>query len=94
MTLTTYGTKIDVRQVEPRERHALIFNTFKSLGPGESMELINDHDPRPLRTQFDAQLSGRFSWDYVESGPTTWRVLITKLGGHADGQCCGSCGGA
>jgi uncharacterized protein (DUF2249 family) len=94
MTLTAYGTKIDVRTVQPRERHPLILNTFRSLGTGESMELINDHDPRPLYYQFQAELPGKFTWDYVEAGPETWRVRIAKLaGGHGNGQCCGSCGG-
>ena len=95
MTLTTYGTKIDVRGVAPRERHPLVFNTFHSLGKGESMELINDHDPQPLRSQFQAEKPGLFAWDYLENGPQTWRVRVTKLAtGHAYGQCCGSCGGA
>jgi len=95
MSLTTYGTKIDVRTVQPRERHPLIFNTFRSLAAGESMELVNDHDPRPLYYQFQSEKPGMFAWDDLESGPQTWRVRITKLAdGHANGQCCGSCGGA
>jgi len=95
MSLTTYGTKIDVRNLAPRERHPLIFNTFHSLGSGESMELINDHDPRPLYYQFQSEKPGMVAWDYLEIGPETWRVRITKLaGGHANGTCCGSCGGA
>jgi uncharacterized protein (DUF2249 family) len=95
MTLTTYGTKIDVRTIAPRERHPLIFNTFRSLGGGETMEIINDHDPKPLYYQMQAEQPGRFTWDYVENGPETWRVRITKLdGAHSDGRCCGSCGGA
>lgn len=95
MALTTYGTRIDVRSLAPRERHPLIFNTFRSLGSGESMELINDHDPRPLYDQFQGEKPGLVAWDYLENGPETWRVRITKLAGaHAGGQCCGSCGGA
>lgn len=98
MTLTSYGTRIDVRSIAPRERHPLIFNTFRSLGASESMELVNDHDPRPLYYQFQAELPGKFSWDYLQNGPDTWRVRITKLAGAAghgsNGTCCGSCGGA
>ncbi|WP_093166118.1 DUF2249 domain-containing protein [Variovorax sp. YR216] len=95
MTLTTYGTKIDVRPIAPRERHSLIFNTFRSLGESEAMELINDHDPRPLYFQFQEVLPGKFAWDDLENGPDTWRVRITKLiGDHGNGRCCGSCGGA
>ena len=95
MTLTTCGTRIDVRSILPRERHPLIFDTFRGLGIGESMELINDHDPRPLYHQFQIDKPGMVAWDYLENGPVTWRVRITKLGsGRAVGQCCGSCGGA
>jgi uncharacterized protein (DUF2249 family) len=95
MTLTSYGTKIDVRQLSPRERHPLIFSTFRSLAAGETLELVNDHDPRPLYHQFQAQLPGLFRWEDVQKGPDTWRVRIMKLGRpHGDGGCCGSCGGA
>lgn len=93
MTLTTYGTKIDVRELAPRERHPLIFNTFRSLGVGETMEIINDHDPKPLFYQFQAELPGRFSWDYLQNGPETWRVRVAKLGGgQGDGGCGCACG--
>lgn len=95
MALTTYGTRIDVRELAPRERHPLIFNTFRSLGPGETMEIINDHDPKPLFYQFQAELPGRFSWDYLQNGPQTWRVRIAKLGGAGGcgGGRCGCAGG-
>jgi uncharacterized protein (DUF2249 family) len=95
MTLTTYGTKVDVREIAPRDRHPLIFATFRSLGVNETMELVNDHDPKPLYYQFQAELPGQFSWDYLQSGPEVWRVSIAKLAQpHSDGRCCGSCGGA
>jgi uncharacterized protein (DUF2249 family) len=30
----------------------------------------------------------------ITQGPGTWRVAITRSGaGHANGSCCGSCGG-
>ena len=65
------------------------------LMPGQAMELVNDHDPVPLHRQFDAEMPARFDWDYLESGPTLWRVRITKrAGSHAAGSCCGACGGA
>jgi uncharacterized protein (DUF2249 family) len=95
MTLTAYGTKVDVRDIAPRDRHAAIFSTFRSLGANETMELINDHDPKPLYFQFRAELPGQFGWEYLQSGPAVWRVRITKQPrAHGNGQCCGSCGGA
>jgi uncharacterized protein (DUF2249 family) len=94
MTLTTYGTKIDLRPLAPRERHPLVFNTFRALADGEALELVNDHDPRPLYAQFRAELAGRFSWEDLIHGPDTWRVRITKLAAQGEGRCCGACGGA
>jgi uncharacterized protein (DUF2249 family) len=49
------------------------------LQPGESFTLVNDHDPRPLYYQFSAELTGQFSWNYLEAGPETWQVEIGKL---------------
>jgi uncharacterized protein (DUF2249 family) len=87
-------TTVDVRYLIPRERHPLIFSSFDKLPVGQAMELVNDHDPRPLYYQFHAELPGRFGGDVLEAGPDTWRVSITKLKAvHGDGQCCGSCGG-
>lgn len=86
--------RVDVRTIAPRDRHPLIFSTFDALAAGEAMELVNDHDPMPLHAQFQARSPGKFAWDYLEQGPDTWRVAITRLkSGHSDGQCCGSCGG-
>lgn len=92
--MTPTAAHIDVRTITPRERHPLIFSTFGALAPGEALELVNDHDPRPLFYQFNAQVPGQFSWDYLEQGPDTWRVAIGRVqAGHGKGQCCGSCGG-
>ncbi|MGH7906125.1 MAG: DUF2249 domain-containing protein [Candidatus Binataceae bacterium] len=70
---------LDVRNVAPRERHTLIFDTYTSLKPGEAFVLINDHDPKPLYYQFQAEHTGQFSWNYLEEGPEVWRVRIGRL---------------
>ena len=85
----TFQATIDVRTIVPRERHALIFSTFASLPSGTALQLVNDHDPRPLHQQFQSEFHGQFTWDYLERGPQTWRVRIAK----SAGSCCGSCGG-
>lgn len=69
---------IDVRPIIPRERHPLLFQTFDDLAVGESFELVNDHDPKPLYYQFMAERPGQLGWEYLEEGPETWRVLLTK----------------
>ncbi|MDX9990922.1 MAG: DUF2249 domain-containing protein [Anaerolineales bacterium] len=72
-------TNVDLRQIPPRERHPLIFETFDNLTPGQSFTLINDHDPKPLYYQFLHERDGQFSWDYLEEGPETWRVQVGRV---------------
>ncbi|ABM39264.1 DUF2249 domain-containing protein [Polaromonas naphthalenivorans] len=94
MTACDAYLTMDVRQIAPPDRHSMIFAAFKLLGPDEIMELISDHDPQPLKAQFQFELPGQFSWVYLEQGPATWRVAINRLKtGHGSGGCCGGCGG-
>lgn len=76
--MSNFAATIDVRIYEPRDKHPMIFKTYDSLGKGETMELINDHDPRPLHYQFIMELPEQFEWEYLEQGPEVWRVAITK----------------
>lgn len=76
----TPATTVDVRTLIPRERHPLIFNTFRNLGPGEAFLLVNDHDPKPLYYQFKAELGESFDWEYLENGPEVWKVRIGRAG--------------
>ena len=88
MTTASHAT-IDVRTIAPHERHARIFSAFAALPAGAALELVNDHDPQPLQQEFKSGFHGRFTWDYLEQGPATWRVRIAKT----TGNCCGGCGG-
>ncbi|MDO5738564.1 MAG: DUF2249 domain-containing protein [Ornithinimicrobium sp.] len=72
--------KLDVRSDPPARRHELILSTYHELTPGTGFELVNDHDPKPLFYQFDAEYPGQFTWDYLESGPEVWRVRIGRPG--------------
>ncbi len=78
MTADATEKTVDVRSVAPAQRHPLIFGAFEGLEPGQSFILVNDHDPKPLYYQFQAERSGEFAWDYLEQGPVTWRVRIAK----------------
>ncbi|MCF6152458.1 MAG: DUF2249 domain-containing protein [Candidatus Kuenenia stuttgartiensis] len=69
---------LDVRNIIPRERHPKIFNTFDGLRAGEMMVLINDHDPKPLKYQLEAERPGQMEWKYIEQGPDIWKVEIVK----------------
>ena len=85
-TATTPGgtePELDVRRFPHGQRHDVIFTTFGALGPGTAFVLVNDHDPKPLRYQFEAQHAGHYSWDYLEAGPDIWRVRIGRPAGTA-----------
>ncbi len=72
---------LDVRPLPPARRHALIFETYEQLRPGQGFMLVNDHDPKPLRYQFEAEHTGAYTWDYLEEGPEVWRVRIGRPSG-------------
>jgi uncharacterized protein (DUF2249 family) len=69
---------LDVRPLAPRVRHETIFDRLDRLTAGETLRLVNDHDPAPLRYQLDATRPGEFRWDDVEQGPEQWTVDITS----------------
>ncbi|MBI2860249.1 MAG: DUF2249 domain-containing protein [Chloroflexi bacterium] len=70
---------LDLRQIMPFERHEKIFEMWEALKPGETLQIINDHDPKPLHYQFEAEYKGKYEWEYLESGPKDWRVNIKKV---------------
>lgn len=69
---------LDVRSLPPAQRHEAIFAAYQALTPGSGFLLINDHDPKPLRYQFEAEHAGEFTWDYLEECPRAWRVRIGR----------------
>ena len=70
---------LDVRTMAPAQRHETIFASYHSLDEGAAFLLVNDHDPKPLRYQFEAEHPGEFTWDYFETGPKVWRVRIGRV---------------
>jgi uncharacterized protein (DUF2249 family) len=70
---------IDVREIPPRHRLAIIFQLFDHLGPESSLQLIADHDPRPLCFQLEAKHGANCNWSYVEHGPDIWRVRLRHV---------------
>jgi len=82
---------IDVRTIPPITRHATIFYMIDTLEPGDALEIVNDHDPVPLRRQLETRNPDEFSWVYKENGPI-WRVEIARRKIHgSDHECtCGN----
>jgi uncharacterized protein (DUF2249 family) len=76
--MTDQTTELDVRVIPPRDKHPAIFRALDDLTTGQSLLLLNDHDPRPLRYQLDAERPDTFDWEYEAEGPEEWRVRINR----------------
>lgn len=70
---------LDVREIPHGQRHPRVFGIYARLAAGESFVLVNSHDPKPLRKEFEATFPDQFSWDYEESGPQRWQVRIGRV---------------
>jgi uncharacterized protein (DUF2249 family) len=71
--------ELDVRRLHKPDKHPTIFATYAALTVGQSFVLVNNHDPKHLRAEFDADHPGSYGWEYVEKGPKVWRIRISKL---------------
>jgi len=70
---------LDLRPHEPAKRHELFYQAFVDLAPNEAFEFFNDHDPKPLYYQMEAESEEPFNWEYLEEGPEVWKVRVIKL---------------
>ncbi|GAB6860323.1 DUF2249 domain-containing protein [Haloplanus litoreus] len=50
--------RLDLREMPPSERHPKIHAAFDDLEPGETLTIVNDHDPKPLFYEFEAERDG------------------------------------
>jgi len=70
--------ELDVRDLPPAERHELIYDAYDELDAGTGFVLVNDHDPKPLYHQFEAEAGPEFRWEYQQQETGEFRVLIGK----------------
>ncbi len=71
--------ELDVRPLRKPDKHPAIFGAYAAVPPGESLVLVNDHDPRHLHDEFEVEHPGGYAWDYLARDPGAWRIWITKL---------------
>ena len=72
---------LDVRGMRKPDKHPTIFATYDALPVGDAFVLVNDHDPRHLREEFETRHAGGFGWEYLNREMRDWRIRITKLAG-------------
>lgn len=71
--------ELDVRPLRKPDKHPRIFQEFDSLAVGEAFVLVNNHDPKHLRQEFELDHPGTYGWDYLDKGPDAWRIRISRL---------------
>jgi uncharacterized protein (DUF2249 family) len=75
----TTQIRLDVRPVEPKDRYERIMGAYETLAIGETLELVVDHDPQCMYYTLRATRGDdAFTFDYLENGPDTWRVLLGR----------------
>jgi uncharacterized protein (DUF2249 family) len=81
MSETTCNERvIKVADIDPPHRHT-IFRLFEHLALNDWLEIVVDHDPKPLRLQLEARHGPRCNWSYLEKGPDIWRIRLLRADG-------------
>lgn len=70
--------ELDVRELRKPDKHPAIFAAFDRLAVDDAFVLINDHDPKHLRDEFETEFPGSYGWEYLRTERRDWRIKITK----------------
>ncbi len=71
-------SELDTRVIPHAIRHATIFGALEGLSSGRGILLIANHNPLPLLAQLEQRSAGKFTVDYVENGPETWKLSMVR----------------
>jgi uncharacterized protein (DUF2249 family) len=71
--------ELDVRRLPPWERHPKIFGAFVGLQVGGELRVISDHEPRPLREEFERTHPRCYVWMQRMLGADRWEVLLRRV---------------
>jgi uncharacterized protein (DUF2249 family) len=71
---------LDLRDVPPPERHPKIHDAFADLDGGEALTIVNDHEPKPLFYEFQAEVEAfdADGYDVERRGPEEFVATLPK----------------
>jgi uncharacterized protein (DUF2249 family) len=71
---------LDLRDVPPFERHPMIHDAFDDLDDGEALTIVNDHEPKPLFYEFQAEVPSFDAEGYSveQRGPREFVATLPK----------------
>jgi uncharacterized protein (DUF2249 family) len=70
---------MDVRDLPPWERHPKIFGALEALAVGQTLVLVNDHEPKPLYYQLLHERPDKFQYTVEQKGPREWAACFRKV---------------
>ena len=79
--------EIDVRAIPTWERHPKIAALFDALDEGGELLIRSDHEPRPLRSEFERTRPGQYVWLQRMIAPDLWEVALRRVGGSFLQRC-------
>lgn len=74
---------LDVRRLDGPDKHPTIHRMFEELEPGQSLTLVNDHEPRPLFYELQAEMPDRFDeegYRAYEAADRVWVAILPRRG--------------
>jgi uncharacterized protein (DUF2249 family) len=77
---------LDLRSTPAWERHGLVCRAFSDLQDDETLHLIYDYEPRPLRRRFESTFSHRFVWTQRRLARERWEISLRKLAAPGDAR--------
>ena len=85
---------LDIRALEPRHRYDRIMGAYEDLVADQTLELTVDHDPSCMYYALRATRGeAAFTFEYLENGPETWRVRVSKTAAGITAIQCPECDG-
>jgi uncharacterized protein (DUF2249 family) len=74
------ATILDLREMSPPERHPKIHDSFEALSAGETLRIINDHEPKPLFYELQAEVEAFDAANYrcKQEGPQKYVADLPK----------------
>ncbi|MHB9859103.1 DUF2249 domain-containing protein [Streptomyces sp. YIM S03343] len=69
--------ELDVRAIPHTLRHGTVFGALDAVPVGRSLVLVASHDPLRLLAQIEDRSRGHFTAQYLQRGPSAWRILLS-----------------
>lgn len=72
---------LDVRRLDGPEKHPTIHEMFEDLEPGQTLTLVNDHEPKPLFYELQAekpQLFDEENYRAYEAADRVWVAILPR----------------